>query len=88
MIAVNYNDKSKPERNTFDKLLRSVRSQFMTATIKHSDAFVAAADLNRSVLDIMKSEDICSDKQFDIAVNSVNAAYDQFIVEMKVVAAK
>ena len=60
----------------------------MTATIKHSDAFVAAADLNRSVLDIMKSEDICSDKQFDIAVNSVNSAYDQFIVEMKVVAAK
>ena len=88
MIAVNYNDKSKPEKKTFDKLLRSVRSDFLTATIKHSDAFVAAADLNRSVLDIMKSEEICSDKQFDIAVNSVNSAYEQFISEIKVIAAK
>ena len=88
MMAVNYNDKSKPEKKTIDKLLRSVRSEFLTASIKHSDAFVAAAELNRSVLDIMKSEEICTDKQFDLAVDSVNSAYDQFISEIKTIAAK
>ncbi|MFM2588207.1 ParA family protein [Vibrio sp. TBV020] len=88
MVAVNYNENSKPEYQTVQKLLRSVRNHLFTQTIAHSDAFTAAAELGRTVLDLKKSEEICTAHQFDLAVDSVRLFYNQFKNELVVVAAK
>ncbi|MGL6316637.1 ParA family protein [Vibrio sp. WXL103] len=88
VAAVNYQESSKPEYDTFQKLMRSVRNNLMTATIEHSDAFTATAAMGRTVLDIKKSEQVCTNKQFDIAVDSVNAFYKQFKNELVQLAAK
>lgn len=88
IAAVNYQESSKPEYDTFQKLMRSVRNNLMTATIAHSDAFTATAALGRTVLDIKKSEEFCSKTQFDIAVESVKLFYKQFKNELIQLAAK
>lgn len=88
IAVVNYQESSRPEYDTFQKLLRSVRNNMMTETINHSDAFTATAALGRTVLDIKKSEELCTNGQFDIAVSSVNAFYKQFRGELMQVAAK
>ncbi|MGR5178891.1 ParA family protein [Vibrio mediterranei] len=88
IAAVNYQESSKPEYDTFQKLMRSVRNNMMTATINHSDAFTATAAMGRTVLDVKKSEEVCSNGQFDIAVNSIQAFYKQFRGELVQVAAK
>ncbi|HHR6132288.1 TPA: ParA family protein [Providencia alcalifaciens] len=83
VLAVNVDDKSQHEVRTLNKLVRTVQDKFMTTNIKHSEAFVAAAERGRTILDIKKSEDLCPAKQFDIAEMSVNAVYQQFINEIK-----
>lgn len=83
MLVTNYNDKSSHQKKTVDKLLRSATVDMFTSMIAHSEAFVAASESNRTVLDVMKSEKICSDGQYDIAINSVKATYQQFINEVK-----
>jgi len=88
MVAVNYNENSKPEYQTVQKLLRSVRNHLFTQTIAHSDAFTAAAELGRTVLDLKKSEEICTPHQFDLAVDSVRLFYNQFKNELVALAAK
>jgi chromosome partitioning protein len=82
LAAVNYQESSKPEYDTFQKLMRSVRNNLMTSTIAHSDAFTATANIGRTVLDIKKSEEVCTSKQFDVAVSSVNLFYKQFKNEL------
>ncbi|MEQ5091636.1 ParA family protein [Providencia rettgeri] len=88
VLAVNVDDKSQHEVRTLNKLVRTVQDKFMTTNIKHSEAFVAAAERGRTVLDIKKSEDLCPAKQFDIAEMSVNSVYQQFINEIKSFSAK
>ncbi|BDO06056.1 hypothetical protein KAM622c_56430 (plasmid) [Klebsiella quasipneumoniae subsp. quasipneumoniae] len=39
----------------------------MSANIKNSEAFKAAASKGRTQLDIKKSEELCSAKQLDVA---------------------
>ncbi|WP_272663174.1 ParA family protein [Providencia sp. PROV134] len=88
VLAVNVDDKSQHEVRTLNKLVRTVQDKFMTTNIKHSEAFVAAAERGRTVLDIKKSEDLCPAKQFDIAEMSVISVYQQFINEIKSFSAK
>lgn len=88
VAAVNYQESSKPEYDTFQKLMRSVRNNLMTATIAHSDAFTATAAIGRTVLDIKKSEEVCSNTQFDTAIESVKLFYKQFKNELVQLAAK
>lgn len=88
ILAVNVDDKSQHELRTLAKLVRTVQDKFLTTNIKHSEAFVAAAEKGRTVLDIKRSEELCSVKQFDIAEMSVYAVYQQFINEIKTVAFK
>lgn len=88
ILAVNVDDKSQHEVRTLNKLVRTVQDKFMTTNIKHSEAFVAAAERGRTILDIKKSEDLCPAKQFDIAEMSVNSVYQQFINEIKSFSAK
>lgn len=52
VLAVNVDDRSQHEIRTLNKLVRTVRDRFMTTNIKHSEAFVAAAEKGRTVLDI------------------------------------
>lgn len=88
VLAVNVDDKSQHEVRTLNKLVRTVQDKFMTTNIKHSEAFVVAAERGRTVLDIKKSEGLCPAKQFDIAAMSVNSVYQQFINEIKSFSAK
>nr|ELR5167398.1 ParA family protein [Providencia rettgeri] len=88
VLAVNVDDKSQHEVRTLNKLVRTVQDKFMTTNIKHSEAFVAAAERGRTVLDIKKSEELCPAKQFDMAEMSVTAVYQQFINEIKSFSAK
>lgn len=52
MLAVNVDDKSPYEKIVLDKLVRTVQELFMSANIKNSEAFKAAASRGRTVLDI------------------------------------
>ncbi|CDH02202.1 ParA family protein [Xenorhabdus bovienii] len=88
ILAVNVDDKSQHEMRTLNKLVRTVQDKFMTTNIKHSEAFVAAAEKGRTVLDIKKSEELCSPKQFDLAEMSVQSVYQQFINEIKIISTK
>ena len=88
VLAVNVDDKSQHEVRTLNKLVRTVQDKFMTTNIKHSEAFVAAAERGRTVVDIKKSEELCTSKQFDIAEMSIASVYQQFINEIKSVSAK
>ncbi|EEP4004592.1 ParA family protein [Salmonella enterica subsp. enterica serovar Stanley] len=83
VLAVNVDDKSPYEKIVLDKLVRTVQELFMSANIKNSEAFKAAASRGRTVLDIKKSEELCSPKQLDVAEESVMAVYQQFINEIK-----
>nr|WP_318479651.1 ParA family protein [Photobacterium leiognathi] len=88
LLPVNFDDKSAHEVKVFDKLLRAAQGHLLSTAIRHSEAFVAAAESNRTVLDIKKSEMVCSGKQFDLAMTSINAVYHQFITEIKQLAGK
>ncbi|HGT8963337.1 TPA: ParA family protein, partial [Escherichia coli] len=66
VLAVNVDDKSPYERIVLDKLIRTVQDLLMSANIKNSEAFKAAASKGRTVLDIKKSEELCSAKQLDV----------------------
>lgn len=88
ILPVNFDDKSPHEVKVFDKLLRAAQGHLLSTSLRHSEAFVAAAESNRTVLDIKKSELVCSGKQFDLAMTSVNAVYHQFITEIKQLATK
>lgn len=52
VLAVNVDDKSPYEKIVLDKLVRTVQELFMSANIKNSEAFKAAASRGRTVLDI------------------------------------
>lgn len=88
VLAVNVDDKSPYEKIVLDKLVRTVQDLFMSASIKNSEAFKAAASRGRTVLDIKKSEELCSPKQLDVAEESVMLVYQQFINEIKSFSAK
>ncbi len=60
----------------------------MSANIKNSEAFKAAASKGGTVLDIKKSEELRSAKQLDVAEESVLQVYQQFINEIKSFSAK
>lgn len=88
IAAVNYNESSSSEYETVQKLLRSARNHLFTSHIYHSEAFPAAADLGRTVLDIKKSEQIVTSHHYDLAVNSVKSFYSHFKNEIVALAAK
>ncbi|MDI2113825.1 ParA family protein [Commensalibacter nepenthis] len=88
VLAVNVDDKSQHETRTLAKLVRTVQDKFLTTNIKHSEAFVVSAEKGRTILDIKKSEEFCSSKQFDIAEMSVYSVYQQFINEIKMISLK
>lgn len=88
LLPVNFDEKSPHEVKVFDKLLRSAQGHLLSTAIRHSEAFVAAAESHRTVLDIRKSEQLCSANQYDLALMSVNAVYHQFITEIKQLAGK
>lgn len=83
MLITNYNDKSAHQRETVNSLIKSANIHMFSSSIAHSEAFVAASSSNRTVLDVMKSEKICSDSQYELAKTSIMATYNQFITEIK-----
>lgn len=88
LLPVNYNENNRQERKTYDRLLRTVGGDMITKSIKHSPFFHEAAEKNRTVFDIIKSESTCTDIQFSDAVDSVKDVYNTFISELKVIASK
>ncbi|WP_337913638.1 ParA family protein [Vibrio cholerae] len=88
ILPVNYNEKDKQEKKIYNRLLRTVGSDLIPKPIVHSPLFLEVAEMNRSIYDITKSESTCTSIQFDEAVSSVNAVYNSFIDELKVLASK
>lgn len=88
ILPVNYNESNKQERKTYDRLLRTVGSDMITKAIKHSPFFHEAADKNRTIYDIIRSESTCTDIQYYDAINSVNEVYNTFISDLKVLTSK
>ncbi|CAH7030802.1 MULTISPECIES: ParA family protein [unclassified Vibrio] len=88
VLPVNYNEREKHERKTFNRLLRSVRDDLVVSPIYHSPLFLEAASLNRTIYDIKKSESNCTAMQYDEAISSSNKAYKAFIDEIKIKATK
>ncbi len=83
VLPVNYNEREKNERKTFDRLVRSVRDDLIVTPIAHSPLFLEAATLNRTIYDIKKSESNCTAMQFDEAINSSDKVYQTIITEIK-----
>ncbi|MCL9783340.1 ParA family protein [Vibrio sp. S4M6] len=88
VLVVNHDEKVKAERDTVDKLSRTVQDKLLSSYIVHSELMVAAAELNRTPLDVMKSEKLCSSKKYDDAIASINSVYKQIIRELKAVSVK
>ncbi|EGU47179.1 ParA [Vibrio ichthyoenteri ATCC 700023] len=88
ILVVNHDEKSKPERDVVDKLSRTVQDRLMSSYIIHSDLVVTAAELNRTALDIAKTEKRVSNKKHDETITSINSVYRQFIREVKSVSVK
>lgn len=88
VLVVNHDEKVKAERDTMDKLSRTVQDKLLSSYIVHSELMVAAAELNRTPLDVMKSEKLCSSKKYDDAISSINSVYKQIIREIKSVSVK
>lgn len=88
ILPVNYNEENKQERKTYDRLLRTVGSDMITKAIKHSPFFHEAAEKNRTIYDIIRTESTCTDKQYYDAINSVNEVYNTFISELKVLTSR
>lgn len=88
MLPVNFDDKSNSEVRVFDKLLRTAGPILLSTAIEHSEAFIATAELNRTVFDVVKSEAVCSAKQLDKALLSVSAVYKQITNELKLISNK
>ncbi len=84
ILPVNYNEKEKHERNTYDRLIRTVGSDMIVKPIKHSPLFLEASHLNRTIFDIKPSESTCTQLQYENAISSVNDLYVSFIDEIKV----
>lgn len=60
----------------------------ITKAIKHSPFFHEAADKNRTIYDIIRSESTCTDIQYYDAINSVNEVYNTFISDLKALTSK
>ncbi|EKA5635914.1 ParA family protein [Vibrio navarrensis] len=88
ILPVNYNESNKQERKTYDRLLRTVGSDMITKAIKHSPFFHEAAEKNRTIYDIIRSESTCTDIQYYDAVNSVNEVYNTLISDVKALTSK
>lgn len=88
ILPVNYNEKNRHEKKTYNRLLRTVGSDMIPKSIVHSSLFLEVAEMNRSIFDILKTESNCTDIQFDDAISSVNDVYRTFIDELKVLASK
>jgi cellulose biosynthesis protein BcsQ len=82
VLAVNVDDKSPYEKIVLDKLVRTVQELFMSANIKNSEAFKAAASRAEPYW-ILKSLKSFAHQQLDVAEESVMAVYQQFINEIK-----
>ena len=85
---VNHDEKSKPERDTIDKLSRTVQDRLLSSYMVHSELVVTASTLNRTALDVAKSEKRVSSKKYDETVNSINSVYRQVIREIKAISTK
>ncbi|RWX52843.1 ParA family protein [Photobacterium chitinilyticum] len=83
VLVVNHDEKSKPERDTIDKLSRTVQDRLLSSYIVHSELIVAASSLNRTALDVAKAEKRVSARKYDETNHSVNAVYRQVIREIK-----
>lgn len=88
VLVVNHDEKSKPERDTIDKLSRTVQDRLLSSYMVHSELVVAASTLNRTALDVAKSEKRVSNKKYDETVNSINSVYRQVIREIKAISTK
>ncbi|MFC1502797.1 ParA family protein [Pseudomonadota bacterium] len=88
VLVVNHDEKSKPERDTIDKLSRTVQDRLLSSYMVHSELIVAASSLNRTALDVAKSEKRVSARKYDEAVHSINAVYRQVIREIKAISTK
>ena len=88
VLVVNHDEKSKPERDTIDKLSRTVQDRLLSSYMVHSELVVTASALNRTALDVAKSEKRVSNKKYDETVNSINSVYRQVIREIKAISTK
>ncbi len=88
ILPVNFNEQSRREKSTYDRLLCTVGQDMITKAIKHSPLFLEAAEKSRTIFDILPSETTCTDRQFYDARDSVNEVYNTFISELKVLASK
>tara|TARA_Y100000588_G_C14258870_1_gene926709 strand:+ start:2230 stop:3498 length:1269 start_codon:yes stop_codon:yes gene_type:complete len=88
ILPVNYNESNRQERKIFDRLLQTVGSDMITKPIKHSPFFQEAAEKNRSIFDIIKTESMCTDIQYHDAITSVTEVYSTLISEIKVLSSK
>ena len=88
VLVVNHDEKVKAERDTVDKLCRTVQDRLLSSYVAHSELMVAASEMNRTPLDVMKSEKLCSTKKYDDAISSINSVYKQIIREIKAVSSR
>ncbi|MBH04992.1 MAG: chromosome partitioning protein ParA [Phycisphaeraceae bacterium] len=83
VLIVNHDEKSPSELDVIDKLSRTVQDRLLSTYIVHSELVAAAAELNRTALDVAKSEKLVPPRKYDDAMTSINSVYKQFIREIK-----
>ncbi|MCQ1058358.1 ParA family protein [Photobacterium sp. ZSDE20] len=86
--AVNYDANSQADQLVFDKLIRSVRDDMMTATLVSNELFKEAATKGCTVFDLQKSKVSTSGKRYDEALISSRNFGQQFLNSIKILAAE
>jgi cellulose biosynthesis protein BcsQ len=88
VLIVNHDEKSPSELDVIDKLSRTVQDRLLSTYIVHSELIATAAELNRTALDVAKSEKRVAPKKHDEAMTSINSVYKQFIREITSISVK
>ncbi len=73
VLCTNFDDEHNRDQAILDRMKDALRSDLFNNSILRSQAFEKASQTYRTVLDLRKSEKICSARQFDKAVSSLGS---------------
>lgn len=86
-FRVNFDPNSSQSSTISDMVIRAFVEYTASNSLRHSELFLAADNLNRSVFDIKKTEaknhDYASIQSYENAINSSQAVYEEFISDVK-----
>jgi chromosome partitioning protein len=83
VLATNFDDEYSRDQQILDRMKDALGSDLFNVQIKRSQAFEKANQNYRTVLDIKKKEELCSDRQLEKAVDSLRDVTRELLNSLK-----